>query len=141
MHDDIHNPVFRFQSTPPRGRRLKRLCTKRAFFNISIHSAARAETAAYYKHPSSWTISIHSAARAETVVKCIFSPAILISIHSAARAETHTVQYYVFDMCYFNPLRREGGDRQEGGEKDWRSHFNPLRREGGDSMNASSSRW
>ena len=134
-------PFLIFQSTPPRGRRHVMWDDLLVDEIISIHSAARAETAAYYKHPSSWTISIHSAARAETVVKCIFSPAILISIHSAARAETHTVQYYVFDMCYFNPLRREGGDRQEGGEKDWRSHFNPLRREGGDSMNASSSRW
>ena len=55
-------------------------------------------------------ISIHSAARAETDIHwdgIIIKP---ISIHSAARAETAQGDISKFYADDFNPLRREGGD-------------------------------
>ena len=64
-----------FQSTPPRGRRLKAL----------------------FRPPHPAIISIHSAARAETMEEATFKKRLIISIHSAARAETaiiHNNLYY-----------------------------------------------
>ena len=57
----------RFQSTPPRGRRQMMPLKRRSDFNISIHSAARAETSNIYNALVGIRISIHSAARAETL--------------------------------------------------------------------------
>ncbi len=77
---------------------------------ISIHSAARAETYSGGKDSDVMLISIHSAARAETggIDRVVVNQK--ISIHSAARAETHKGGVTYGRYMDFNPLRREGGD-------------------------------
>ena len=144
---------------------------------ISIHSAARAETLyhlcqqhrLWYFNPlrreggdygrgicggCAADISIHSAARAETNIQTIFhvrmsfqstpprgrrpsrpwfaQTTLRISIHSAARAETFPPPLYYVPHTDFNPLRREGGDGNQDGNRCLHRDFNPLRREGGD---------
>ena len=145
----------KFQSTPPRGRR--RLSASLIPFStwnfnplrreggdfmytsyilsassISIHSAARAETASdsetgqvpgdfnplrreggdlrYLNKSKRLNISIHSAARAETNLISFPQLGHGISIHSAARAETGKPFARGQLHADFNPLRREGGD-------------------------------
>ena len=61
---------------------------EKEMYNISIHSAARAETAAKGPGEVQAGISIHSAARAETHIFYTDGWDTIISIHSAARAET-----------------------------------------------------
>ncbi len=79
--------------------------------DISIHSAARAETRGVLILPNFKEISIHSAARAETTQPHItVCKSAQISIHSAARAETGRRRLFHFPDIHFNPLRREGGD-------------------------------
>ena len=79
---------MQFQSTPPRGRRLCRAQSFNPQPEISIHSAARAETTLQNMGAIQNFISIHSAARAETDNIANDITTIFISIHSAARAET-----------------------------------------------------
>ena len=56
----------------------------------------------------------------------------MISIHSAARAETLSWTIAQTVTIYFNPLRREGGDKVMVIVLWSDDNFNPLRREGGD---------
>ncbi len=77
---------------------------------ISIHSAARAETSMTLPVLLISKISIHSAARAETGPAGTNVAWTTISIHSAARAETPHLVAMPPSAAYFNPLRREGGD-------------------------------
>ena len=78
-----------FQSTPPRGRRRMGTGTSVRQPEISIHSAARAETSNGKDIKEPAKISIHSAARAETdATYNKYNVVYYISIHSAARAET-----------------------------------------------------
>ena len=77
-------------------------------------------------------ISIHSAARAETLFGGTARQKGNISIHSAARAETAILDCHVCIDAHFNPLRREGGDNLIFCSYMQHRDFNPLRREGGD---------
>ena len=77
-------------------------------------------------------ISIHSAARAETAEELETEGEPEISIHSAARAETVGMRFVCGTGGHFNPLRREGGDLVDTLIDNPVSDFNPLRREGGD---------
>ena len=124
--------LSRFQSTPPRGRRLYAGQEQIKDMSISIHSAARAETEFDITNDSEDLISIHSAARAETQGTYSIPSAVYISIHSAARAETMPVVIRINISGNFNPLRREGGDAWAFQRIGVSRYFNPLRREGGD---------
>ncbi len=122
----------RFQSTPPRGRRPKKLLEfmgQWVFQSTPPRGRRRLEIWLFWKSGT-------------------------ISIHSAARAETTTTYYSVQECTDFNPLRREGGDipnctitrmlyafqsTPPRGRRlhmyplyMWPGYFNPLRREGGD---------
>ena len=144
-----------FQSTPPRGRRpflrpfitcLTQISIHSAAraetyfqwldfrsFRISIHSAARAETSLYIHGFTSPYISIHSAARAETQLWSHIYPSNSISIHSAARAETKPAEDFINppEISIHSAARAETKELHKGVEVT--QNFNPLRREGGDS--------
>ena len=147
----------RFQSTPPRGRRHFIIYVNSIVFGISIHSAARAETTEegfvadarqiFQSTPprgrrrsflgDSATLSIFQSTppRGRRPSRPWFAQTTLrISIHSAARAETFPPPLYYVPHTDFNPLRREGGDGNQDGNRCLHRDFNPLRREGGDVM-------
>ena len=99
-----------FQSTPPRGRRRPTGTYRSRLHNFNPlrregGDGLRSRTLA------SWEISIHSAARAETLFLQYLLGIAKISIHSAARAETNQDSLNYHEAQDFNPLRREGGDR------------------------------
>ena len=102
-------------------------------YPISIHSAARAETPPALRRPMRGSISIHSAARAETLHSLREDWKRQISIHSAARAETIISRicqdYFVFQSTPPRGRRRCFSQLRGFCTDD----FNPLRREGGDS--------
>ena len=143
-----------FQSTPPRGRRHDYAAAYAETHDISIHSAARAETAVVLQLYAHCGISIHSAARAETrragndckaagfqstpprgrrrKVCQTCSLAERISIHSAARAETKNSQYLTGYQYQFQSTPPRGRRLLGLVVTPPIEHFNPLRREGGD---------
>ena len=150
-----------FQSTPPRGWRRRPLPLSLPPIPISIHSTARVETHLVLHPVHAPEISIHSTARVETTITCtavgilpkfqstpprgwrprrgISSPSLArISIHSTARVETCGIHAPYLGGCNFNPLHREGGDRDAIVNVVSLYHFNPLHREGGDEGSSTS---
>ena len=79
-------------------------------------------------------ISIHSAARAETNINFAFK-ASSPDFNPLRREGGDSLDRIIITYpVHFNPLRREGGDLPNDREKRNKWYFNPLRREGGDAM-------
>ncbi len=60
------NPLNMFQSTPPRGRRLKEIQRLAEGFEVSIHASAREATDHITGRPPDYDVSIHASAREAT---------------------------------------------------------------------------
>ena len=94
----------------------------------------------YTKEPMEVTISIHSTARVETDLDSRPYIKAGISIHSTARVETHCVtDYFVYRIISIHSTARVETERNR--QASWMvTNFNPLHREGGDRNNARSTR-
>ena len=125
----------RFQSTPPRGRRLRKRDLWRMrgrYFNplrreggdVSpvkpsacgrVHfNPLRREGGDRISIPGVHLLAQFQSTppRGRRQILCRFQPELfVISIHSAARAETPPTNSFLQNATYFNPLRREGGDK------------------------------
>ncbi len=101
-----------FQSTPPRGRRQYECIIKQVVVQISIHSAARAETG---RHRQNW----QSTSRFQSTPPRGRRPGnihdflaqMVISIHSAARAETEKQAAKEFEKRLFQSTPPRGRRR------------------------------
>ena len=102
---------YKFQSTHPRGVRLK------SSINIIID------------HP----VSIHAPARGATAGQYLSGAQTIVSIHAPARGATRMAGHQSHDAGSFNPRTREGCDTAPlGGVPILGSSFNPRTREGCD---------
>ncbi len=104
------NTVSIFQSTLPRGKRLR--LTRKQIYSIFI--------------------SIHAPARGATIFAPATEPAAFISIHAPARGATQLRRRRKRSAGHFNPRSREGSDLVRSGSGCPRSYFNPRSREGSD---------
>ncbi len=102
--------------------------------DISIHSAARAETVDKAVKNYIYSISIHSAARAETGTTVSSFTGSTVFQSTPPRGRRRAFRRILTGLSNFNPLRREGGDLLIIFPSSGSPDFNPLRREGGDSL-------
>ena len=102
-----------FQSTRPRGARLRKRCSLLRTATVSIHAPARGATLVYINN---------------------FPIPIWVSIHAPARGATHFFFNNIKLNVCFNPRAREGRDVQTGVSYHYRdsASFNPRAREGRD---------
>ena len=100
----------KFQSTPPRGRRLGTAFENDTESAISIHASAREATDGAAAPPISNKISIHASAREATVHWNSNSATIgFQSTPPRGRRPQHRVVHLAAN--HFNPRLREGGDQ------------------------------
>ena len=77
-------------------------------------------------------ISIHASAKEATFCYDTNEQSAIISIHASAKEATFLLFVMLFQMFYFNPRLREGGDINRYGIFQKEYNFNPRLREGGD---------
>ncbi len=122
-----------FQSTPPRGRRLRRRGGRPRHLHVSIHASAREATGKAAQVPARGRVSIHASAREATrprrplrAGRCSFNPRLraggdldalvspldelVVSIHASAREATTALDNAHNATAGFNPRLRAGGD-------------------------------
>ena len=98
-----------FQSTPPRGRRHWAFVNGGAIDNFNPRLREGGDI--FFQHFSqSMTISIHASAREATDFQLPPHSSPRISIHASAREATSSNPSLSTGFCYFNPRLREGGD-------------------------------
>ena len=83
---------YRFQSTPPRGRRPCQVQTHPYNARISIHASAREATTLAAARLNFCCISIHASAREATLSVSVPVRQIQISIHASAREATKLLE-------------------------------------------------
>ena len=122
---------WKFQSTPPRGRRLYRIAKADCEDGISIHASAREATLPFFisalaiKFQSTPPRGRRQLERALRVLRLYFNP----RLREGGDGSTHDCTKEYGD---FNPRLREGGDFPALVFLTLRPNFNPRLREGGD---------
>ena len=123
---------MRFQSTLPRGERLRGRFQSLLPYQISIHAPARGATTVTNAYLATLMISIHAPARGATCVRVYHRKCKAISIHAPARGATCKSIAALHHRQDFNPRSREGSDFREMFKDESVRYFNPRSREGSD---------
>ena len=116
----ITHIIKTFQSTLPRGERLKATGNFEQLWDISIHAPARGATLPAHRPFLFVLISIHAPARGATKITLNFAVAGYISIHAPARGATHIHCTNTFCKLNFNPRSREGSDGISSHGSEWK---------------------
>ena len=146
--------IIKFQSTPPRRRRLVLMLAAHFVTFISIHASAKEATESAMSQVAA-TMDFNPRLREggdeviDYVIKkhkdfnprlreggdhktSLFSLSFTISIHASAKEATLPECEYLGSFYDFNPRLREGGDKETPHWITLDSDFNPRLREGGD---------
>ena len=99
-----------FQSTHPRGVRLKLSTNPVTARTVSIHAPARGATAALSSSSTHCPVSIHAPARGATPTRLSVRTALSVSLHAPARGATPCFAGHNSFAGRFNPRTREGCD-------------------------------
>ena len=105
-----HNQQF--QSTLPRGERLRRAGAYYGPKTVSIHAPARGATLVARAASIILNVSIHAPARGATQGCRQVFLRLVVSIHAPARGATCTVLIVVSSSLCFNPRSRAGSDQK-----------------------------